>query len=339
MHENSILDREVPDWLRPAVAVAVDDLPGDKIRALSAGMPGGFTKLEAIREAWKRSMRGFRAMPEVLTEALSESLGAAEVLGRLSYARVLVALPVLLSLCGRERVAVALWVDLRLEVQALATPGLLETETIPVEMARAMWLDQVESGFLLPVGCRFPQPPVAPLPAMAGSDVGNAEILERARKKLVEVRERHAAEVREGKARHQAEMAEVGERLRRAEEERDRARQVLQELQGRYRADLQQAMQDAENARWAHWFSRAEAEASAMGGLQPGIEELIRQADQALERQAEADRRQGQRTELRRQVAMLRDRRDRLEAAALESLSPLPALASSIRGCSKALAP
>lgn len=325
--EKSIFDREVPEWLRPAVAVAVDDLPGEMIRAMTVGMPGGYTKLEAIREAWKRSMRGFREMPEELAGALVESVGAAAVVGRLSYARVMVALPVLLSLCGRERVAVALWLDLRLEVQALATPRLLEAETIPVETARAMWLDQVEDGFLLPVGCRYPQPSVAPVLAMAArSDAEHWETMERARKKLAEVRERHAAEAREWKTRHQAELGEIGERLRRAEEERDGARQALQDLESRYRADLQQALAEAENARWAHWFARAEAEASAVAGLQPGIEELIRQADQALERQAEVDRRQGQRTELRRQVALLRDRRDRLEAAALESLSPLPAV-------------
>lgn len=326
-------DREVPEWLRPAVGEAVDALPVALIRGLAAGLPGGLTKPDAMRAAWKRTLKGFHHLPDWLAEALRECLAPATVLRMLEAGSIPDLLPLLRGVADRSQLAVALWLDPRPEVHALATPHSGNAPAVGTPASRKPWVEFVEKAFLQRLGCSLkdsaswaeaeagsaaPQPPADPPRAR--------QELDRLRKHLEDARHRHVREKADLEARNAAEKANAAEQIRKLEAEREDLRKATHRLQ----ADFQQAVHaEADrvlDARLNQWLREAETEEVELRNATPAFEELLRQADQALQRQAEADRRHGNRAQLRRQLQQLRERLEALDQAAVEALDPQPAL-------------
>jgi predicted RNA-binding protein with PIN domain len=323
-------DREVPEGLRPAVANAVDDLPAETVRLLAADIPGGFTKIDAIRTAWKRTMKGFQRMPDWLAQELRGCLGPSSALGLLDAGRIPEVLPLLREVTGADRVSVALWLDSRAEVQALAQAAPGEPPASAEPGSRRRWVDFVECHLLRPLGCSWKDSSAwlaaeaaRPTPAEPASPKPE---LDRLRKQLEEARLRFAREKAELESRAVAERTAAADLARKLETERDVLHREIQRLQADFHQAVRREAREALDARIGHWLHQAETEAADLADATPAFEDLVRHVDQTLQRQAEVDRRQGNRAQLRRQLEQLRQRLDALDAATVEALDPLPAL-------------
>lgn len=326
---------EVPDWLRPAVAVAVEQLPNAVIREIGQQIPGGFTRRETILEAWKRHARGFHRLEPGLCDHLRLALPACRVLRLIEPAWTSSFLRPLGRLVGPEILAVALWLDHRPAVAALATPEVL-TPAHPdttVGDARGQWLELVRGFLLSPLGADF-TPAASAAPASGSSHAPNTgtssdgdsdgQELELARKRLAQARKQlsetttaHQKELAHLRAAHETEVATLASR---SSELEARLREMESEFARRVRDEVAQAL----DARVRPWFSRVvaleEADETAAGAM----EKLAADLRAALDQQRRADRHQANHARLRERLGELLELRDQVQWARAESLQPLP---------------
>lgn len=328
--------REVPEWLRPAIGTAVQELPVKVLRSLGADLAGSFTKPEAIRDAIERLHKGFTEVPGWLEEVLKAHSAASRTLGMLSPGAVLLALPPLRGLVASGQVDLALWLDSREEVRALAKPD-DPADALPTaadsDRGQA-WRSFVEGCLLAPHGCSLSAPtsganggtPDAGAPASA-----SARDLERAHQHLRDANRRHGEEKRAWEAR----LAEIRKEHAQAEHDLraslDAAEKRVSALQKQLHSQVRKEVQEVTDARLGAWFQVAVAEQEFLERSGPPTQDLLAIADQALKQQEETDRRHGNRAELRRRLEALRQRRDRLEQAQVEAFRPLSSIAGVLR--------
>lgn len=324
---------QVPHWLRPALAVAVEQLPTAVIRELGQQIPGGFTRREAILEAWKRQPRRLQILEARLREQLRAALPVCRILPAIDAACLVQHLSLLARLAGPEILAVALWIDRRAEVAALATPEVLtpaNPDTAP-EVDRAQWLELIRESFLSPLGVDIPPAaPAAPGPShppdtvASGADESVERELELARKRLALARK----QLSETTTAHQKELAhlrathetEVATHVSRSSELEARLREMESEFARKVRDEVAQAL----DARVRPWFPRVVALEEADELAAGPVEKLAADLRAALDQQRRADRHQANHARLRERLGELLELRDQVQWARAESLQPLP---------------
>lgn len=317
----------VPPWLRPGLSRALDFLPEAVIREMGSQLPGGFKKRQAILDQWRRMARGFQEVPVDFLDTLRTSLPIFDLLQVLDPLHLELWLPNLAPLAGPDLLAVALWLDQRPEVAALARPELLALPVPPAEEAKTQWRRIVENQFLLPAGITPPPPPPAVSPPPTTSTQpppANAEPeLERtrkwladARRQLAEAQARHHSELKALRQQHQAEVQSLAG-------QRDALDARLREIEADGARQIREGVQQGLHARLRPWHARAVALEEHAGTAEPARDRLLHELRAALERQRQADRHQANLARLREDLQRLLDLRDHVQWARSESLHPL----------------
>ncbi|MFM7102037.1 MAG: hypothetical protein ACKO3N_12790, partial [Verrucomicrobiota bacterium] len=317
----------VPPWLRPGLSRSLEFLPEAVVREMGSQLPGGFKKRPAILDQWRRMARGFQEVPADFLDTLRTSLPIFDLLQVLDPLHLELWLPHLAPLAGPDLLAVALWLDQRPEVAALAQPELLALPSLPAEEAQRQWRRMVENRFLLPAGVPPTPPPPAVAPATAAAiqpPPADAEQelartrkwLADARRQLAEAQSRHQVEVKALRQQHQAEVQTLAG-------QRDALDARLRGIEADCARQIREGVDQGLNARLRPWHARAVAVEEQAGAAEPARARLLHELRAALERQRQADRHQANLARLREDLQRLLDLRDHVQWARAESLHPL----------------
>jgi hypothetical protein len=341
---------EVPEWLRPAIGQATAQLPEALVREMGGRLAGGFTKRAAILTAWQRRDQDFARITTEHADWLRETQPSCRVLRALDPLALTECLPTLVGVLGADEVRLALWLDRRESVARLAQPefpaSLPAAQTDPT-VARQAWLELVRREFLRPFGLATEVTPgSAPgagpalrseAPAGGRELAGESDLdrhrgwLKQAQKALTEEKTARAQELAELKRTH----ARTVEELTVA---RDQARSALAKLEAETGTRIRAEVSAALDAQVRPWLTQAVELDAAVAVAGPEFERLTRAVSGALERQRQADRHQGNRTTLRKELAALLAMREQVATAAGDALQPLAEWPALLRQLDAAIA-
>ena len=330
---------DVPEWLRPAMGVIGEHLPEDCVREMGRQMLGGFTKRAAILAQWRRLISGNVRLSPDLVVTLRLSMAPCRVLVQLDPAMIPTWIDALMSAVGPEATVVSLWLDPRPTVSALAKPELLTRVIVKADDREAAWRRFVSMGFLEPMGMERVSPVAAPsaAPAVGALAANDSVDLEKHRKWLKDARSQLATEVQA----HQKTVREMREQSAAREAalvvERDAVKKELQELRSGYVTKVQQEVKAALDAQVRPWLARAVATEAASDSSAPEFDRIAGELRGALERQRQADRHQGNRAMLRRELEVLAELKAQAQMAAGEAIQPLGEWAALLRRAEAAI--
>ncbi len=321
--------REVPEWLRAAVGAAVHDLPGCVLRELGAHLPGSFTRPDAIREALRQRSKDFAELPEWLALVLHSHVEAARTFEKMSVPGVTEALPILRVLASPGLADLGAWLDAREEVSRLAQPPSADAQEVPVGDPKQLWQDFVQRSFLGPHGCPIssetPPSPTTEVVAKAAPPPMQHE-LDRAQEHLRDAKRRHSEEKRTLESQFAREREGDAQREKVLQARLDSVEKELAELQKRTHSNVRREVQEVASVQFGAWFGEAAGEETFLEESKEKVEDLLHEADRVLQAQAEADRRHGNRVELRRRLDAFHERRDQLARAQVEAFRPVASL-------------
>jgi hypothetical protein len=267
------------------------------------------------------------------------SMAPCLVLEQLDPAMIPTWIDALMSAVGPESTVVSLWLDPRPAVSALAKPELLTRVVIKADDREAAWRQFVSMGFLQPMGMEMGPPvPASSVPeAVPATGARDSVDLEKHRKWLKDARAQLAAEVQA----HQKTVREMREQAAAREAalaaERDTATKELQELRSGYVTKVQRELKAALDAQVRPWLARAVATEAASDSSAPEFDRIAGELRGALERQRQADRHQGNRTLLRRELEVLEELKAQAQVAAGEAIQPLGEWAALLRRAEAAI--
>lgn len=331
---------DVPEWLRPAMGIIGEHLPEECVREMGKQMLGSFTKRVAILAQWRRLMMGNVRLPPDLAEILRSSMAPCRVLAQLDPSVIPGWIDPLMHSIGPEAAVVALWLDPRPAVSALAKPELLARVAAKSEDGYEAWREWVGLILLEPFGVPMAKAPAVPSPVAASPSPGanDAAELEKHRKWLKDARAQLASETQA----HQKLVRELRDQASAREAalvaERDAAKKELQSLRSEYVTKVQQEVKAALDAQVRPWLARAVATEAASDAAAPEFDRIAGELRGALERQRQADRHQGNRAQLRRELETLAELKEQARLAAGEALQPLGEWPALLRRAEAAIA-
>lgn len=333
----------VPEWLRPGLMRSLDCLPDTFVRNIGLGFPGGFTKRDAILRQWKLLTNGFPEVSGELCDAIRAHLPVYQVTRALEGRYLVVSLGCLAGLVGTDLLCVALWLDLRPDVQALARPETLADPGMPTSGAKATWTEWITKDFLAPFGLKPADSSGSGSKSPDGQQSSVHQLartqkwLEDCQKRLSEAQARHISEME--KLRKESESE-----IRGLTESRDAVLGRLSELETRFLQTLRGEMDSVLGAQLRPWYARVVAVEEQVDSSSTAVGKLVGEINGALERQRHQDRHQANLSRLRDDLHTLSELRDKIQLSRSESLHPLrewPALeervGSSIRAIQKQL--
>ncbi len=312
---------DVPEWLRPHLEVATDELPEAYLDALKDWVRGGFRNRRLLRQEWIRSQKGFARIPTHLRDALASGLRCRRVLGVLDPRAVESLRSALTAGFGPSHLAVALWLDDRETVRLLATPEHFPPPAIAAPADRSAWVRIVQSLFLDTADVPVPKAPDT-VPEPGGDNPLRRELenhrgwLESTRRELREVRQAAVAD----RQRHDSEHAGI---VRQLTTDLQEARQALAQWEGRHQEQLRRELGQALSEQVRPWLARAISVEEQVADAPSDLERLSAGVERAIARQRETDRHHGNHARLRLEIQQLQDLRDRAQLAANDALQPL----------------
>ncbi len=321
---------DVPDWLRPALAGIVDDLPDAAVQELGNLMRGGFTKRAAIADRWRQLAGSNLVVTPGIADVLRHGLAVCRVLQHLDPATLAPWIKPLSASVDPATLTVALWLDLRPAVAALATQDRLKSITPDPSPGPRLWRALVQSVLIAPLEkadkLSPPEPGPEPAPTTPTPVHADPQILtdlERHRKWLKEARDKlsaatqtHQAELRTLHASHRSDLAQLHSQL--AE-----CRTEVARLQSDAGTRIRQEVSTALDAQVRPWLARVVEAEREINEAAPEFERLLSGIERALDRQQLADRHAGNRTRLRNELDQLTQLRERARNAASDALEPL----------------
>ena len=318
---------DAPDWLRPALAKMVDDLPDATLHELGNLMRGGFTKRAAIAERWRQLAGSNLVITPAIADVLRRGFALSHVLQHLDPAVVSLWIKPLSTTVDPAALTVALWLDPRPAVAALAVQERLKSTPPDPALGPRPWRALVQSILIAPLEKGAPPEPgpepVPPTPAPVQPQPQVQVDLDRHRKWLKEARDKlsaathaHQAELRTLTTTHQSALAKLESQLA---ECRSEIARLQSEAGTRIRQEVSTAL-DVQVRPWLNHVVEVERETN---NATPEYERLLNEIQRAIDRQQLADRHAGNRTRLRNEHQHLLQLRERARNAASDALEPL----------------
>jgi hypothetical protein len=286
---------------------------------------------------------GFPEISQELCDSIREHLPVYQVTRALNASYLATVLRCLSGITGADLVCVALWLDLRPDVQTLAQPEVLSDPSMSKADAESVWMKHLAHDFLVPFDLKGPDAAGSAIGEGKNSHFTNQELartqkwLDDCKKRLSEAQSRHQTEMAALREQHAAEVQSLSE-------SRDAVLARSAELESKFIQELRGEVDTVLGAQLRPWYARVVALEDQVDSSETVIGKLLGEINGALERQRRHDRHQANLSRLRDDLNSLSELQDRVQFARSESLHPLkewPALAqrleSSIREIQKQL--
>lgn len=344
----------IPPNLAEQLIEMAQELPEDLVRTWGRTvLPGGFTRVEAIRERLVARLRSENVIEGPLMDVLAWGLPYRPTIASLSLGALQEVYPTLEGLIGRDPLLLALLVDEREHVHKWAVELASKPAAGPpiseelAETAFNLFLDKrfVDPLMLEPL---FPAedrgaPPPLPISIDDLTQKALAESTEKieTQRKTIEhlnnelqlQKQRHLARLKE-----QADAAEREKKTLRAElataqnqggalrKHNQELEHKVKELGARMDAAVAERLREQTSALVRKWLTPALELETALEKQGARPDDLAQRVERALEAQARQDRHTGNRLELERRLQSLQSARDRLLAAQQNALTPVSEL-------------
>jgi hypothetical protein len=348
----------LPAELNEQLVQTINRLPDSYVVEMGRKcLPGGFTHAHPIRTRIAEMLRGDKPIPPWLLLVLRENAPGVQIMRVLSFEGLASLVEAFILLKGRDSVALPLLLDARDKVHHLGAEVLARKQHVPLKAdaaAATRVLCQFIDAYLLCMADTAITPPAGQSPVLPekpepdtydpqevvqllgalGDRVKEQEAANRSlQQSLQEQAEKHREQiakalqpVTDANKRIRAERDEARQRLREVTDEKEMLAARWQELNTTLAAQIALGVAQQTSALIRKWLAAPLAEERQLGELSPRTTNLLARAEQALEAQARQDRAAGNRLELERQLAQLRQTRERLATAAQVAIRPLPAL-------------
>jgi len=312
-------------------------------------LPGGFTRLESIRERLLARVRSDATLDDKLVDLLATGLPCCQTVAFLSLAALAYLFEPLSLLVGRQELLLAMLLNTRPDVHQFAIEQALKPAPTqpPTPQEEAAALDFVmgfvDQKLIIPVGL-FPPPPAGAGPpsdllnSVAGKVLqelnqkvqSQCKTIDRLNRELQQQKQRHLAKLKQ-----QADALEQERKGLRAEQAAAQARTAallrekqtletrLKELADQREAAVSQAVQEQTSALVRKWLAEPLQLDAAVQAAGAAAGDLVARVEQALQAQARQDRHTGNRVELERRLEVLRGAQARAATALRHALTPI----------------
>lgn len=313
--------REVPEWLRPAFADALQSLPKEWLLRWGSLLPGGFRKTPQILSALRDHTRQHALLPEDWVAIFGAEHPACQTLRSLDSKWIQSAFADLLDAMGPSSMAFALWMDERPDLSKLALPSLVKVPPAPPETRGKNWAKLVHRVLLQPFHLHPPEAPQSlAAPAAISQSTGPHPAEQHLKNRLKEL-ERKLAESLEQRRREQRAHEESVATLK---QDLSAALDARAQLENDFNRRLREETDRAVAAHVRPWLARAVAMEEAVdAATAAGVDELIAQSTAALDRQSRVDRQQSHHQRLRSELRRLQEMRESVQIALSGTLHPL----------------
>jgi len=352
---SKIKDNPLPAHLNEQLVRRLKEVPDPVLEgaARENHLPGGFTKVLAIRKRLITMIEGAGVLPKwVLDLVFIPGQAAVRCLSLQTLQDLQDALA---SAVGPHNYALALLTDDREEVRELGvrlmTNPSEDPSTEAIDEARAALVEALEWRLAADLGIAggpaaeaIPEPP-SPTPAhpVENHPATPDEQQQRVNHLEEEIRKRHR-HLENARKRHKAEKRDIEKQLRIREEhhaeERKRLRTQLEAEQSKneflerenqnLKQERNQAIAEGVEQETSFlkrsWLAKARAQESEVASGKDTAEDLLARAEHAVHTQAGQDRHTGNRLTLQHRLSELRDARQNVAETQRHALNPLPEL-------------
>jgi hypothetical protein len=351
----------LPPELNRRLVELLEDIPETQLeQAGREFLSGGFTRAAAIRKRLATLIQGEAALPPWLEEMLLDFIPGKSLVETLSTTFLGKMVGPLADAIGREDLLLSLLTDLREPVKSTGRDGLrtlhLKHDPDAQKLARDLLADLLDIRVLNPLDLTvdFPEdwteqsgPAPTSVPAETWNEkdlsapLPSSEKLQAEQQQKIEKLERYLHdEKRRGKERqkefeeqHKAEqgrwLAEkdaLRDRLAKTEAQRDALQSQIQQLEANQAAAIRKGVEEETSFLVRPWLNEPARVEQAVQETHGVIEDLLARAERAIQMQAGQDRHTGNRLELQRRLADLRQARNRLADAQRHAIQPLAEL-------------